>query len=115
MFNLKEIESTISLDDLKVIAQREYGDFTKAVVDIKESRLVLGVEMHVDAEAFMLDSGSVQENLWGINIYPEFAASERVEFDSMINIRPTQGNRSRSVEDEDIQKKIIEIVEAKLN
>lgn len=34
-----------------------------------------------------------------------------VEFDSMINIRPSQGNRSRSVEDPTAQAKVKEVVE----
>jgi hypothetical protein len=114
MFDLKEIKTSISLDELKSFATNQYGDFTKAVVDIVTNKLVIGVEMHVDAEAYLLENGSKQENLWGINIYPELEKEDQIEFDSMINIRPTQGNRSREVEDLGIQKKIIDIVRAKI-
>jgi Protein of unknown function (DUF5674) len=57
-----------------------------------------------------LESGSSQENLWGINIYPDLPISERIEFDSMINLRAWQNNRTRGVEDESIRKQIIKIV-----
>ncbi len=57
-----------------------------------------------------LEEGSEQENLWGFNIYPEMGDEDFVEFDSLINIRPRQNNRSRSVEDENLRSKIIEIV-----
>ena len=62
--------------------------------------MVIGGELHADEEAFMLDTGSHQRDLWGINLYPgQFGAEAFVEFDSMINLRPSQGNRSRSVDD----------------
>jgi hypothetical protein len=66
--------------------------------------------MHADEEAFLLEQGSLQQNLWGINIYPNLEMPNMIEFDSMINIRPNQNNRSRNVEDEIIRKKILEIV-----
>ncbi len=67
--------------------------------------------MHADEERMLLEKGSEQENLWGINLYPELYGSNNwIEFDSMINVRPGQGNRSRGVEGEAIRKRIIEIV-----
>ena len=68
-------------------------------------------ELHSDLEALLLDDGSKQKGLWGVNLYPEMSGDEFVEFDSMINLRPSQGNRSRGVEDEKTRKKIMEIVE----
>lgn len=72
--------------------------------------MVIDVEMHVDAERELLELGSEQKDLWSINIHPDSPKNERIEFDSMINIRPSQGNRTRSVENSDIQKKLINIV-----
>ena len=92
------------------MARGQFGDFVKAVVDIEKEIMAIGGSLHADEEAALLEQGSVQENLWGINIYPEKKREEWIEFDSMINIRPSQGNRSRNVEDVDIQKKIVEIV-----
>lgn len=67
--------------------------------------------MHADEEEFLLEEGSKQEDLWGINLYPDkWPQADWIEFDSIINIRPSFGNRTRSVDDPSIQKKIINIV-----
>ena len=85
-------------------------------VESRISREKLGVdaELHSDEEAYLLELGSNQEDLQGINIYPELPKEERIEFDSMINLRPSQGNSSRGVEDENIQRKILDIVNSKI-
>jgi hypothetical protein len=67
-------------------------------------------ELHADEEALLLENGSRQENLWGINIYPELEGADRIEFDSMINIRPSQGNRSRGIDNMEIREKVIQVV-----
>ena len=82
----------------------------KAVVDIGAEKLAIDAELHSDLERLLLSNGSEQENLWGINLYPEADEEDFVEFDSLINIRPRQNNMSRDVENEDIRKKILEIV-----
>jgi len=87
-----------------------YFILIKAVVDVEKGMLVVDAELHSDLEAYLLQLGSKQENLWGINIYPDLGVDERIEFDSVINVRPSQSNNSREVEDGDIQKKILEIV-----
>jgi hypothetical protein len=93
------------------MAKRMYGSLVKAVIDIEKKLLVVDVELHVDAEQFLLENGSKQSDLWGINLYPDkYASDEFVEFDSMINIRPSQKNMSRDIEDKEIQTKIIGIV-----
>ena len=74
--------------------------------------MAIGAELHADEEALLLGDGSRQADLWGINLYPaDFATADFLEFDSMINVRPGQGNRSRSVEDVSIQTRIAGIVE----
>jgi hypothetical protein len=67
-------------------------------------------ELHADEEALLLERGSRQADLWGINIYPEIAGQDRIEFDSIINIRPSRGNRSRGVDDPEIREKIFQVV-----
>lgn len=104
----------ISLEELRNMASSSFGGFVKAVVDIEKELLVVDSELHSDEESFLLDSGSKQEDLWGINIYPDFNKENRVEFDSMINLRPSFGNTSKYVEDINIQKKIIHIVNSKI-
>lgn len=104
------ITKKISVSELKAMAEERFGDMVKAVVDIEKTVIALGGEMHADEEAVLLETGSKQENLWGINIYPEAKAEDFVEFDSMINIRPRQDNRSRRVENSDTRQKILEVI-----
>lgn len=82
----------------------------KAVVDIEKGIMAINSELHSDEEAFLLQQDSRHEDLWGINLYPDREVSEMVEFDSMINIRPRQDNRSRGVEDARIREKILAVV-----
>jgi len=113
---LQLVETTITLAELSILAQERFGDLAKAVVDIEHGSMAVGCELHVDAEQLLLEKGSRQQNLWGINLYPDaFEDPERfVEFDSMINLHPGQGNRSRGVEDPNIREKILEIVRQKV-
>lgn len=87
-----------------------FGDMVKAVVDVDRELIAVDAELHSDLEALLLQDGSKQKNLWGINLYPEMQGDEFVEFDAMINMRPSQDNRSRGVEDENIRKQILKIV-----
>lgn len=93
------------------MANAMFGSLVKAVVDIEKEIMVVDAELHADQEAMLLKKGSDQENLWGINLYPEsFDQENFIEFDSMINLRPSQNNLSRGVEDVQIQEKIRKIV-----
>lgn len=83
----------------------------KAAVDIKKELLAVDSPMHYDCEQLLLENGSNQEDIWGINLYLDSDnIDDLIEFDSMINIRPAQGNRSRSVEDPEVQAKIKAVV-----
>lgn len=86
------------------------GPMVKAVVDVRRGLIGIGSELHVDIEQYFLKNGSYQEDLWGINFYPEEEGKDFVEFDSMINIRPRQGNKSRTVENEGVREKIMVLV-----
>jgi len=107
---IRIIENAIDKSELAEIAKERYGDLVKAVVDIERKIMSVGAELHSDEEALLLEEGSEQQHLWGINIYPDKSGDELIEFDSMINLRPWQGNRSRGVTDPEIRQKIIEIV-----
>jgi hypothetical protein len=104
------VNNKITVSELKSIAEKRFGDLIKVVVDIESGVMAIGGELHADEEAFLLVRGSRQENLWGMNLYPDKPLEEMIEFDSIINIRPSQNNRSRGVESEEIRNKIIEIV-----
>lgn len=104
------ISVPLTKKELEEISKKRFGDMVKAVVDIDRAIMALGGELHADEEAILLDDGSQQKNLWGINIYHALPRDQWIEFDSMINIRPGHGNRSRSVDDDQIRQKIIEII-----
>jgi hypothetical protein len=110
IYKIRIIKEPITFEALKKIAEERYGDMVKAVVDVEREIMVLGGDLHSDEEAFLLENGSLQENLWGINLWIEKPFEEMIEFDSIINIRPKQGNRSRFIEDENIRSKIKEII-----
>ena len=106
------LEKKISLAELKVMSEKMFGGLVKAVVDVEKNIMVVDATMHADQEEFLLHLGSQQENLWGINLHPDQFGTDRfIEFDSMINVRPSQNNRSRGVENQIIQKQIILIVQ----
>ena len=107
---MKIIDSSISPAELKVMAEGRFGNLVKAVVDVGRKIMALDGELHADEEALLLENGSRQENLWGINIYPELEGPERIEFDSVINIRPSQGNRSRGVDEQATRERIAQVV-----
>ena len=108
---IKIVEETIDIKELIKIGEEGFGDLIKAVVDIEKEIMAIGGELHADEEAILLSLGSKQETLWGINFYPQKKNEEFIEFDSVINLKPTQGNRSRGIENPQIQKRIKEIVE----
>ena len=93
------IQNRVSIDEIRRMAVGRFGDMVKAVVDLERGIMLLDAEMHADEEAELLAGGSEQLNLWGINLYPEQPEPEWIEFDSMINLRPSIGNRSRGVDD----------------
>jgi hypothetical protein len=107
------VKNKISVAELEEMARNMFGNLVKAVVDIDLETMAVDAELHADEEALLLESGSRQEHLWGINIYPEMDRNgpDFIEFDSMINLRPSQGNRSRCVENPEIRKRIISIVD----
>jgi len=106
---LRIVDTSIGRSELTAIAP-ELGDMIKAVVDIERGVMAIGGEMHADEEAALLDDGSRQADLWGINLYPGETGPAWLEFDSMINVRPSSGNRSRDVEDESIREAIRRVV-----
>ena len=97
-----KIVETVSLAELRDMAEKMYGSLVKADVDMG---------MHADGEQVLLENGSLQQDVWGINIHPDnYGSDEFIEFDSMINIRPRQNNPSRDVHDDTIRAQIRTIV-----
>ncbi|MDZ7786059.1 MAG: DUF5674 family protein [Candidatus Saccharibacteria bacterium] len=106
-----KIVKSISVNELKEMADKMFGELVKADVDIEKRIVILDMPMHYDGEQELLKQGSRQNDLWGINLHPDdFGTDDFVEFDSMINIRPSQDNASKDVLDKEVRKKIIEII-----
>jgi len=106
---MKVLQNSITADELKTMAQELFGDLVKAVVDVDRQLIAIDAELHSDLEALLLEDGSTQNSLWGINLYPELD-DDFVEFDSMINLRPSQGNMTRGVDSADIRTRILTVV-----
>ena len=101
----------IDLEELRTLAGRRFGVLVKGVVDLRRGILLLDADMHADQEAALLAEGSAQSDLWGINLYPELAGDEWLELDSLINLRPSFGNRSRGVDDPETRGAIAALVD----
>ena len=107
---MKIIKEKILIGELKEIAEKIFGNLVKAVVDTEKEIMAVDGELHSDLEVFLVENGSERKSIWGINIYPEIQGDDWIEFDSMINLKPQFGNKTRGVDDEAKRKKIIEIL-----
>jgi hypothetical protein len=103
-------EQSISIEDLGRLAAGRFGDMVKAVVDLERNLMLVDAEMHADEEAELLAGGSRQQDLWGINLYPNLPEADWLEFDSMINLRPSFGNLSRGVDEPGTRARIAALV-----
>jgi hypothetical protein len=110
MADMRILSDSIAIDELAQMATKTFGNLVKAVVDVDREILALDAELHSDLEALLLEDGSNPGNLWGINFYPELTGEDFVEYDSMINVRPLAGNRTRGVDDPVVRERIMNIV-----
>lgn len=104
------VDKVLNQEDLQAMAKTRFGDMIKGVADIDRGIIALDAELSADLEALLLANGSKQKDLWGFNIYPEESGDDFIEYDSLINIRPGQGNRSRGVEDDATREKLKETI-----
>lgn len=103
----------VAIDKLKTIEEEMFfGDMIKAVVDIEQEIIAVNAELHSDLEQLLLESGSSQQNLYGINILFD---EKEIEYDSLIN--PPRNREAgfpragRIVADPVARKRIEEIVD----
>lgn len=96
---IKIIDKKITESEVREIAKDYYADMVKGVVDIERGILAIGGEYHIDANMVLIENGSGQQNAWGFNWYFDRTGDERIEYVSLINIRPAQGNRGMEVQD----------------
>jgi hypothetical protein len=108
---IKIVKEKISLEEVKKMAEEQFIDMVKAVVDIEKEIMAIGGELHADANQLLIEiEGSDQRKVWGINIYPKETREKWIVFDSLINIKPLSNNRTLGIESEEIRNKIEEVV-----
>jgi len=96
----------IDKETLNALAKEWHITLVKGVADISRAIVALGGEWHIDANNRLIEDGSEQKNLWGFNIYPKEHGNKAIEYNSLINIRPMQGNRSMEIMDEETRKAV---------
>lgn len=107
---MKIVKDKIFIGELKEMAEKMYGNLVKVVVDVEKEIMAVNGELHSDEQELLIEKGSKPENLWGINIYPQLDDENWIEFDSVINLKPHFGNRTRGVDNPEIKEKIIKII-----
>ncbi len=108
---IRIVKEPIDREVLRDIAARQFGILVKAVVDVEKGIMAIGGELHADEEVALSEQGSTREDTWGINIYPDKSGDDWLEFDSMINIKPHCGNRSRDIESKETREHIRGVVD----
>lgn len=109
--DIRIIKIPITRKELQAVADGSFGELVKAVVDIKQGTMAIGGEFHAEEEmALMENENSQRDHTWGINVYPKKQGDDFIEFDSMINLKPAFGNRTRYVENPEIRKRVQDIV-----
>jgi len=103
-------EDPIPLDEPHRLAVGSFGDLVKVVVDVERGIMIVDADLHTDQQAELLAGGSQQRDVWGINLYPDQPENDWLEFDSMINFRPSFGNRTRGVDDRVIRERTSRLV-----
>ncbi|PIP55623.1 MAG: hypothetical protein CO183_02735 [Candidatus Zambryskibacteria bacterium CG_4_9_14_3_um_filter_42_9] len=105
------VKNKVTQDELKTLAHEQYGDIIKAVVDVKQEILGVGGELHIDIQSLLIEKENSQgQETWGINLHLEKMGDDFIEFDSMINLKPLLGNKTRGIENLEIQNKIRKII-----
>lgn len=105
------VKEVITREELRALAREQYGDLIKAVVDVAQGIMGVGGELHIDIQSLLIEqAGSTGDMTWGINLYLDKTGDDFIEFDSMVNLKPLLGNRTRGVEDEAMRSAIRAIV-----
>lgn len=104
------LKNPISMNEVRELAQEWYGTMIKGTVDIAENKVALGGDYHMETCELLVEDGSNHTNIWGFNIRFEENQAGVLEFDSLVNIKPALGNKSRSVEDPEIIEQATKII-----
>lgn len=108
-FPIKIIKNKISNDELRGLAEKSYGDMVKVAIDVEKKIMAVGGEWHSEAQALLVEDGSLGLNVWGCNIFLDRPANEMIEYVALINIKPTL-NRSMEIQAQEVKDKIKKII-----
>ena len=108
--NIKILDHKISIEEVKELANFWYGTMIKGCVDVENGIVALGGDYHIESSELLTDNESKFEDVWGFNIRFEENPDGVLEFDSMVNIKPNFGNRSRGIHNEEITEKARAII-----
>jgi hypothetical protein len=100
------LRSPIEKAVLARLVKRWFGDMVKYVADVERGVIAIGGELHADAEELLLEDGGRQADLWGANYYPGSGVERCIEYTSLINIRPAQGNQGMEIEDREVREQV---------
>jgi alanine-alpha-ketoisovalerate/valine-pyruvate aminotransferase len=103
-------DKPVSKEKLRELAKAWYGDLVKGVADVRRGVAALGGDWHIDANNILIGDGSRQEDIWGFNVFPDKRGDAAIEYHSLINIRPAQGNRDMELRDEALRSQIRDVV-----
>lgn len=104
------LKKPTSMEEVRTLAIQWYGTMIKGTVDIIENRVALGGDYHMETCELLVDDGSKHTNIWGFNIRFEDDKAGILEFDSLVNIKPAFGNKSRSVGNPEVIEKATKII-----
>ena len=107
---IRVVREPIALESLGPLAKAWHGTLIKGVADCTRGIIALGGDWHMDANTTLIADGSKQEDVWGFNIYPAERGDAALEYISLINIRPAQGNKTMELVNEVLRTKIRKIV-----
>lgn len=92
-------KSPFTLQEIQKV-KKEYGEYVKTVIDVKNIICSAGANMHYESEKILLETGSNQSDIWGGGVD---LATKIIDFNSFINIRPKDGNSSNEILDPEIR------------
>jgi hypothetical protein len=105
----KIFRDPMSKETVRRLADETFGDMIKFIVDVEQKIICAGGGLHSDEEKLLLEDGCLQNNLWGANYYPDLPGEDRFEYQSLINIRPSQTNRKQQIESKKIRDRVREL------
>ncbi len=107
---MKILDKKITKNELIENFMTYFKKVIKAAVDIRKEIIAIDAELHADLEELLIENGSKQEDIWGINLRPFESKENFIEYIALINIRPHQNNNSMEIQDPKIREKIKNIV-----